>query len=86
MNRVTIVNQTRAIVVGTRIEIADTFLTRLVGLLGRSRLDADCGLLIEPSSGCTRLECDFQLTWSRSTPSCAFGLCGILSVPGEAAM
>ena len=51
MNRVTIVNQTRAIVVGTRIEIADTCLTRLVGLLGRSRLDADCGLLIEPSSG-----------------------------------
>jgi uncharacterized protein len=51
MKQVTIVNRSRALVVGTRIEVADTFLTRLVGLLGRRRLHADSGLLIQPSSG-----------------------------------
>jgi uncharacterized membrane protein (UPF0127 family) len=42
---------TRATTVGTRITIADTSLTRLVGLAGRRRLDAGCGLLIRPSCG-----------------------------------
>jgi uncharacterized membrane protein (UPF0127 family) len=40
-----------ATTVGTRITIADTSLTRLLGLAGRRRLDAGCGLLIRPSSG-----------------------------------
>ena len=31
--------------------LANTFLTRLVGLLGRRSLEADSGLLIKPSSG-----------------------------------
>ena len=44
-------NVTRATTVGTRITIADTSLTRLIGLAGRRRLDAGCGLLIRPSSG-----------------------------------
>jgi uncharacterized membrane protein (UPF0127 family) len=44
-------NITRATTVGTRITIADTSLRRLLGLLGRRRLDAGCGLLIMPSSG-----------------------------------
>ena len=44
-------NVTRATTVGTRITIADTSLTRLIGLVGRRRLDAGCGLLIRPSSG-----------------------------------
>src|SRR5271163_4317452 len=44
-------NITRATTVGTRITIADTSLSRLVGLAGRRRLDAGCGLLISPSSG-----------------------------------
>jgi uncharacterized protein len=44
-------NITRATTVGTRITIADTSLTRLLGLLGKRRLDAGCGLLIRPSSG-----------------------------------
>jgi uncharacterized protein len=44
-------NITRATTVGTQIAIADTFLTRLIGLAGRERLDAGCGLLIRPSSG-----------------------------------
>jgi uncharacterized protein len=44
-------NVTRATTVGTQITIADTSLTRLIGLVGRWRLNAGCGLLIMPSSG-----------------------------------
>ena len=44
-------NVTTATTVGTRITIADTSLTRLIGLLGKRRLDTGCGLLIRPSSG-----------------------------------
>jgi uncharacterized membrane protein (UPF0127 family) len=44
-------NITRATTVGTRITLADTSLTRLLGLVGRRRLDAGCGLLIRPSFG-----------------------------------
>jgi uncharacterized membrane protein (UPF0127 family) len=44
-------NITRATTVGSRIAIADTSLTRLIGLVGKRRLDAGCGLLIKPSSG-----------------------------------
>lgn len=51
MHVVTVVNRSREHVIGDRIEVADTFWTRLVGLLGRNRLDTGCGLLIRPSSG-----------------------------------
>lgn len=51
MKTVTIMNRSRNTVIGNRIEIADTFPTRLIGLLGRSRLLPGCGLLIRPSSG-----------------------------------
>src|ERR1700683_5002562 len=44
-------NITRATTVGTRITIADTSLSRLIGLAGRRRLDSGCGLHIRPSSG-----------------------------------
>jgi len=44
-------NITRATTVGTRISIADTSLSRLIGLAGRRRLESGCGLLIRPSSG-----------------------------------
>jgi uncharacterized protein len=44
-------NVTRATTVGTRITLADTSLTRLIGLMGKRRLDSGCGLLIRPSSG-----------------------------------
>ncbi len=44
-------NITRATTVGTRINLADSSLTRLIGLVGKRRLDAGCGLLIKPSSG-----------------------------------
>ena len=44
-------NRTKANTIGTQIAVAETSLTRLVGLAGRRRLDAGCGLLIRPSSG-----------------------------------
>jgi uncharacterized membrane protein (UPF0127 family) len=46
-----IANRTRNTLVGSHVEIADNFLNRLVGLLGRDGLDTGCGLLIQPSSG-----------------------------------
>lgn len=42
---------TRGTAVGTRITIANTSLTRLIGLAGRRELTPGCGLLIRPSSG-----------------------------------
>ncbi len=51
MRQVTIRNVTRGTVIGTRIAVADSFLTRLIGLLGRRRLETDTGLWILPSSG-----------------------------------
>ncbi|HWF67303.1 MAG TPA: DUF192 domain-containing protein [Acidobacteriaceae bacterium] len=51
MKQVSIHNKSRSTLVGKRISVADTFLTRLVGLLGRRRLEPGAGLLIQPSSG-----------------------------------
>jgi hypothetical protein len=51
MRYVTVLNRTTSTVVGLKIEVADTSLTRLIGLLGRSGINPDCGLLIRPSSG-----------------------------------
>ena len=51
MGQITFRNKTRATVIGTRIAVADTFPQRLIGLLGRRRLDTDAGLWIVPSSG-----------------------------------
>lgn len=48
---IAIENLTRGGFVGTNIEVADTFSTRLVGLLGRRELPPGGGLLIRPSSG-----------------------------------
>ena len=49
MLRVT--NTTRSTLVGDSIELANTSLTRMFGLLGRRGLDAGSGLWIRPSSG-----------------------------------
>ncbi len=46
-----ITNTTRGTTVGDSIELADTSMTRLFGLLGRRGLDAGGGLWIKPSSG-----------------------------------
>lgn len=51
MREVVVKNVTRDSVIGDRIRIADTSLTRLFGLLSRSGLDAGEGLWIQPSSG-----------------------------------
>ncbi len=44
-------NLTRGSSVGESVELADTSLTRMFGLLGRRGLDAGGGLWIKPSSG-----------------------------------
>ena len=44
-------NLTRVSDVGQSVELADTSLTRMFGLLGRRGLDAGGGLWIKPSSG-----------------------------------
>jgi len=51
MNHLTIRNTGKAVTIGTRIVPADTFLSRLFGLLGKTHLEPGCGLLIRPSSG-----------------------------------
>jgi hypothetical protein len=51
VHRVTVVNQTRGNTIGDSVEVADTSLTRFVGLLGRRKIDAGGGLWIKPSSG-----------------------------------
>jgi uncharacterized protein len=51
VHRVTVVNATRGNIVGDGIEVADTSLTRFVGLLGRKKINAGGGLWIKPSSG-----------------------------------
>ncbi len=51
MQYLTITIPKKAVTVGAQIGLADTFLSRLVGLLGKSCLDDGAGLLIRPSSG-----------------------------------
>ena len=51
MRCISVVNRTRNTTVGANIELADTSLTRMWGLLGRSSLGAGGGLWITPSSG-----------------------------------
>ena len=51
MRLVKVTNANRSTVIGDHIEIADTSLTRLFGLLGRRSLDTGRGLWIKPSSG-----------------------------------
>ena len=49
METVAVVNTTRDTVLGERISIAETSLSRMVGLLGKSGLEPGAGLLIIPS-------------------------------------
>jgi len=51
MRSLHVVNRTRNTTLGDHIELADTSLTRMWGLLGRSSLGAGGGLWIAPSSG-----------------------------------
>jgi uncharacterized membrane protein (UPF0127 family) len=51
MRLVRVVNQSRGTLVGERVELADTSLTRFWGLLGRREVSTGGGLWIMPSSG-----------------------------------
>ena len=46
-----VTNTTRGTLIGNNIELADTSMKRMFGLLGRRGLDAGGGLWIKPSSG-----------------------------------
>lgn len=51
MKYLTVTIPGKAVIVGSRIGLADTSLSRLFGLLGKRSLDPGCGILIRPSSG-----------------------------------
>ena len=46
-----VLNSTRNVCLGNRIQVADTTLSRFFGLLGRRNLLPSEGLLVEPSNG-----------------------------------
>lgn len=50
MRKVQVVNRTRNQVVAEHAEMAESVWTRFVGLMGRSELDADGGLVIYPNN------------------------------------
>jgi uncharacterized membrane protein (UPF0127 family) len=78
MRRITVINATKAAIVGARIEVADTFSSRLLGLLGRGGLAPGRGLLIEPSSGIHTFGMSFAIdvvgTWRAVAPCRVAGL------------
>jgi uncharacterized protein len=51
MRVITVTDTTRGTILGDRIAVADTSLSRVVGLLGKRGLNAGGGLWIRPSSG-----------------------------------
>ena len=51
MRAVTVRNTTRDSLIGDRVTVADTSMSRMFGLLGKSGLDTGEGLWIKPSSG-----------------------------------
>lgn len=51
MQYLTVTIPEKAETIGSQIALADTFLSRLIGLLGKSSLEDGAGLLIRPSSG-----------------------------------
>jgi uncharacterized protein len=46
-----VTNQTKATLVCHQVQIADTFATRLFGLMGKNRLEPGTGLLLMPTTG-----------------------------------
>ena len=49
MKKVAILNRTRNTILGDHVSVAETSLRRMIGLLGRERLETGTGLLIVPS-------------------------------------
>lgn len=87
MRRITVINATKGATIGAQIELADTFASRLLGLLGRGGLAPGQGLLIEPSSGVHTVGMSFPIdvvaldkrrrvvgTWRRVAPLRVAGL------------
>jgi hypothetical protein len=54
-------NKTKQTFLAYRVKVADTILTRLIGLLGKRSLDADSGLWIFPSRGIHTLGMMFDI-------------------------
>ena len=51
MREITVVNKATGQPISSRISVADTCFSRLIGLMGKKLLESDRGLLIRPSSG-----------------------------------
>ena len=58
---VTIVNATRHTVLGDKVAVAQTSLSRMVGLLGKDGLEPGAGLLICPSQGVHTIAMSFPI-------------------------
>jgi len=61
MQYVTIRNAGKAVTVGSQIALANTFASRLFGLLGKQYLEPGCGMLIRPSSGIHTIGMSFPI-------------------------
>jgi len=66
---VQIKNRTKGTVIGTRVAMADTMWTRLIGLLRETGLDPGTGLLIRPSSAVHTLGMKFAIDVVALDPS-----------------
>jgi len=60
-NLLRITNPARGTVLAERVKVADTSITRFIGLLGRRGLPAGEGLLIKPSNGVHTLGMRFSI-------------------------
>ena len=60
-NQLKVTNSTRSSVLAERVTVADTSITRFIGLLGRRTLPSGEGLLIRPSNGVHTLGMQFSI-------------------------
>lgn len=60
-NQLKVTNSTRSSVLAERVKVADTSLTRFIGLLGRRALPSGEGLLIRPSNGVHTVGMQFSI-------------------------
>jgi uncharacterized membrane protein (UPF0127 family) len=61
MGSIKVINTTRGTVVAEEVEVADTFWTRLVGLLGRRELSPGKGLMLVPCNAVHGLFMSFDI-------------------------
>lgn len=60
-NQLKVTNSTRSSVLAERVKVADTSITRFIGLLGRRTLPPGEGLLIRPSNGVHTVGMQFSI-------------------------